>query len=218
MSSTTLKGVLEVPYRIDNPNNPKGGRQMVCLTHGEIENAIRICHSMKSSAQYLGVSYNIFKREALKHNLWNPTPVGGKGKKRVTMSGRLSSEFLFKILRGEHPNNYHDSLVLARAITEKFILPECSNCGNNYEHIKPPNQPPLVLDYLDRNTKNGSQDNLRALCLSCVYELRQSKQGWYRHRDVPIHRALRELPDKIEVKEDDFEYIPFEEFQKSLEN
>jgi hypothetical protein len=78
-----------------------------------------------------------------------------------------------------------------------------------------------VLDFLDGNNKNGKVDNLRILCLNCVYELRHYKhKAWYRHRDVPIVEIIEdELEPQIPqdpVAIEEVEYIPFEEFQKTL--
>ena len=93
----------------------------------------------------------------------------------------------------------------------------------DFKHFLPPTIPPLVLDFLDRNNKNGKVDNLRVLCLNCVYELRHYKhKAWYRHRDVPIVEIIDDqLEPQITIPEpavEEVEFIPFEEFQKSLDN
>ena len=80
-----------------------------------------------------------------------------------------------------------------------------------------------MLDFLDGDNKNGSQDNLRALCLNCVYELKHnSDKAWYRHRDKPIVEILdtTEPPETSVIQQEQpaLEYIPFEDFQKTLEN
>ena len=76
--------------------------------------------------------------------------------------------------------------------------------------------------------------------MNCVYQLQTTIRGWYRHRDVPLSQAINnQLPldisvepqetaekesvpqvelEPIEDKQPELEYIPFEEFQKSLEN
>ena len=104
--------------------------------------------------------------------------------------------------------------------------------------------PPLILDFLDRNTQNTKIDNLRALCLNCLYTLSESKKGWYRHRESPLGYALdnatpistkdmnnvvRKTKDTASIASDnsqdapiavpddtEVEYMPFEEFQKLL--
>ena len=83
-------------------------------------------------------------------------------------------------------------------------------------------EPPLILDFLDRNTQNTYLENLRVLCFNCVYILAHKNRGWYRHRDTAIGQALemadtKLVKEKREIpKDDDLTYIPFEEFQKML--
>jgi hypothetical protein len=110
-----------------------------------------------------------------------------------------------------------------------------------------------VIDFLDKDHNNTKLDNLRVLCLNCIYTLASTQKGWYRHRDVPLVIAIDELLQKditIQTSIDEFEniepisttsetdilvppapassntliespeleYIPFEEFQKTLDN
>ena len=82
-----------------------------------------------------------------------------------------------------------------------------------------------MLDFLDKNPQNTQIHNLRALCFNCVYSLYYTMKGWYRHRDTAIHQALDEADPKIPEKQeettdetDKLSYMPFEEFQKSLNN
>ena len=82
-----------------------------------------------------------------------------------------------------------------------------------------------MLDFLDKNPQNTTIHNLRVLCFNCVYSLYYTLKGWYRHRDTAIHQALDEAepntPKDTEdtaPKDDNLSYIPFEEFQKSLNN
>ena len=72
---------------------------------------------------------------------------------------------------------------------------------------------------------NTKLENLRVLCFNCVYELAPLKNGWYRHRDTAIGQALDDAtPGAVDTevqaipKDDKLSYIPFEEFQKSLNN
>ena len=215
----------ETKIRIQ-PN--KGGAKAINLNRGEIENAISIAGTMKQAALYLNVSYNTFRRECMKYdNLWNPQPAGGKGKKRVTKH-YINQSLLYKILRGENINSWRETVLLKRALLEKYLTAECDNCSCNYEHIEKSELMPLVIDFLDGDKENGKQDNLRILCLNCVYELKHSKKGWYKHRDYPINITIRELENEdnlglstptasIEEELPDLSFTPFENFQKTLE-
>ena len=124
-------------------------------------------------------------------------------------------------MEGKNPNPFREDTLLTKAIREGYIACKCSNCSADFSHIDSADrQPPLILDFLDRNPMNTKVENLRALCFNCIYELAPTKKGWYRHRETPIGRALDEaVPgfDEQEVqKTDELTYIPFEEFQKIL--
>ena len=200
-------------YQLE-PN--KGGRTRINLSRGKVEHAISITNSMRQAAIYLNLSYNIFKREAKKHSLWAP---GKTTDVKKVHSGALSSAMLVKILRGEQMMNYRETLLLKKAFHEAYLEKKCSNCDADFTHILEPETPPLVLDFLDRDSRNGKQENLRVLCLNCVYELRAKHRGWYRHREIPINRVIDDqLPPKIEIKDESLEFIPFENFQKTLNN
>ena len=108
----------ETKIRIQ-PN--KGGAKAINLNRGEIENAISIAGTMKQAALYLNVSYNTFRRECMKYdNLWNPQPAGGKGKKRVTKH-YINQSLLYKILRGENINSWRETVLMKRALLEKYL-------------------------------------------------------------------------------------------------
>ena len=57
--------------------------------------------------------------------------------------------------------------------------------------------------------------------MNCVYELRHYEdKAWYRHRKVPIVDIIdNQLEPQITLPKsvEEVEYIPFEEFQNSLE-
>ena len=104
----------------------------------------------------------------------------------------------------------------------RFIQRDMDVTGLGFQRGETPfeEDPPLILDFLDKNPQNTELSNLRALCFNCVYELAPLKNGWYRHRETPIGRALDEAEPgepPIEIPKDDkLSYIPFEEFQKML--
>ena len=106
---------------------------------------------------------------------------------------------------------------------------------------------PLVLDFLDKNHNNTKLENLRVLCINCLYGLQRTQKGWYRHREIPLNDVIdNRLPRDIKVEDkstvpqdipttppveitqedavpiqdnqESVDFIPFEEFQKTLEN
>ena len=102
-------------------------------------------------------------------------------------------------------------------------------------------------EHLDKNHNNTKLENLRVLCLNCVYTLQTTQKGWYRHREIPLNDTIdNKLPRDIKVEkesevphdipttppveitednavpiqdnQESVDFIPFEEFQKTLEN
>src|SRR5210317_345588 len=200
----------------------KSGRPSkgMTLTKHNIELAIKSTQSMGQAYRYMGVSRNTFKKYAKLHNLWEPT----KNLKGIRRTGNVGSQLrhdIKEILEGRNPNPYREYTLLTKAIHEGYIACKCGNCGADFTHINN-REPPLILDFLDRNPMNTKVDNLRALCFNCVYELAPLKNGWYRHRNTPIGKALDEanpdIPAREVPKDDDLSYIPFEDFQKTLNN
>jgi len=192
------------------------------LSKHNIELAIKSTQSMGQAALYMGVAKNTFKKYAKLHGLWKPI-TNFKGIRKTGNVGSQLKHDLKSILEGKNPNPYREDTLLTKGIREGYIACRCGNCGADFQHIDTANrQPPLILDFLDRNTQNTNIDNLRALCFNCVYELAPLKNGWYRHRTTPIGQALDEAtpgePPQEIPKDDNLSYMPFEEFQKTLEN
>ena len=193
------------------------GRPSINLKKREIEHSIGLTQSMREAAMYCKVSYNTFKKFAKQYELWSPSHKTGR------TGPRIKNKFIHSVLRGDMISNYRETALLKKAIEEGYLEQSCSNCNANFTHFLPPTIPPLVLDFLDGNNKNGKVDNLRVLCLNCIYELRHYKhKAWYRHRDNPIVEIIDdELEPQIPqdpVAIEEVEFIPFEEFQKSLDN
>jgi len=192
------------------------GRPSINLKKREIFHAIGVTQSMREAAMYCKVSYNTFKKFAKLYDLWSPS------NKRGRTGPRIKNKFIHNVLRGEMISNYRETTLLKKAIDEGYLKQCCSNCEADFTHFLPPTIPPLVLDFLDQDNKNGKVDNLRVLCLNCVYELRHYKhKAWYRHRDNPIVEIIDdELEPSIPqnpIEKPALEFIPFEDFQKSLE-
>jgi hypothetical protein len=188
--------------------------------------AIKSTQSMGQARQYLGVSRNTFKKYAKQYNLWAPVS-SSKGIRRSNI-GAFKQD-LKMILEGKNPNPYREDTLLQKGIKEGYLDCSCNNCAQDFKHIIN-KQPPLILDFLDKNPQNTKLDNLRVLCFNCIYTLSYTDKGWYRHRDTAIGFAL----DKMDIvtgslhqntpnedpraipKDEEIEYLPFEEFQKLL--
>ena len=193
------------------------------MTYEVINTAIQSTQSMSQAAIYAGVSLNTFKKYAKQHGLWAPLP-SSKGIVR-SVNSQFTKD-IKSILEGKSPNPYREQTLLSKAIKEGYIACKCSNCSQDFTDYQMRKDPPLILDFLDKNPQNTKIENLRALCFNCVYSLYYTLKGWYRHRDTAIRQAVDaaepQMPDESEVIEDsqsdNMTYIPFEEFQKSLKN
>ena len=207
----------------DNYMKNLGGRpQARQMTHDNIKAAIASTQSMSQAAIYLGVSYNTFTKYAKQYGLFKPL-TSSKGIRR-SHNGQFTHD-IGKILEGKTPNPFRDQTLLSKAIKEGYIAPCCSNCNHDFSEYNLRKDPPLMLDFLDKNPQNTQIHNLRALCFNCVYSLYYTMKGWYRHRDTAIHQALDEADPKIPKNQeqntddtDNLSYMPFEEFQKTLKN
>ena len=225
----------------------KRGRPAKQYTFNQINHAIQSTQSMRMASEYLNISYDTFKKWAKIHKLWNPLPSPKGIKKRNSV--KLSPHALSKILSGENPSPYRETVLLKKVFQEGYLEQKCSNCGYDCSYVTD-GMWPLVLDFLDLNHKNTKIENLRVLCINCLYGLQKTQKGWYRHREIPLNDVVdNKLPRKIKQEEsqvnpnpygdDDYavpveitqedavpiqdnqesvDFIPFEEFQKSLEN
>ena len=210
-----------------------GGRpQAKQMTKQNINAAIQSTQSMSQAAIYLGVSYNTFTKYAKQYDLFKPLK-SSKGI-RKSHNGQFTHD-IAKILEGKNPNPYREQTLLSKAIREGYIAPCCSNCNQDFSQYDMRKDPPLMLDFFDKNPQNTQIHNLRALCFNCVYSLYYTLKGWYRHRDTAIRQAVEEANPEIpksqtdipnttpedpqnDSKPDNLSYVPFEEFQKILEN
>ena len=218
----------------------KGGRPTARqMTKTNIQAAIQSTKSMSQAAIYLGVSYNTFTKYAKQYDLFKPLS-SSKGIVRSVNS--VFTHDIKAILEGKNPNPFREQTLLSRAIREGYMDCKCSNCNQDYSTYTLRKDPPLILDFLDKNPQNTKIENLRALCFNCVYSLYYTLKGWYRHRDTAIRQAIEiaeptvptvsePLPNSPTVVQntddavtnntqnsDTLTYIPFEEFQKNLNN
>tara|TARA_R100001591_G_scaffold90169_1_gene96125 strand:+ start:285 stop:896 length:612 start_codon:yes stop_codon:yes gene_type:complete len=196
---------------------PTKARQM---TYDTINAAIQSTQSMSQAAVYCGVSLNTFKKYAKQHGLWAPLP-SSKGIVR-SVNSQFTKD-IKSILEGKTPNPYREQTLLSKAIKEGYIRCECSNCSQDFSKYEMRKDPPLILDFLDKNPQNTKIENLRALCFNCVYSLYYTLKGWYRHRDTAIRQAvdaaepnIPQQSEEITDETDNLSYIPFEDFQKTL--
>jgi len=199
------------------------------LNPKNIESAIKSTQSMNQAAVYLGVSRNTFRKYAKLYGLYKPQ-TNLKGIKRLGNLQNLAKYDVKDILEGNSPSPYRDRKLLEKGLHEGYFECKCDNCSATFTDEK---DPPLMLDYLDKDTLNTTQDNLRILCFNCMFTLRTTGRGYYTHRNSPINWAIENARPTIPTEKpqittpeepetasntDNLSYIPFEEFQKTLNN
>ena len=136
------------------------------IPKGKIEMAINATLSIRAAAQYLGVSYNTFKKYAKKYELFeqnkNQSGVG------VTTKGNTGWGIKIQdIFDGKNPNYPHWKLQ-ERMIRDGYLKQECSNCG--YSECRDKDlRGPFLICFFDGDGGNHSLDNLHLLCYNCFF-------------------------------------------------
>ena len=136
------------------------------IPKSRIEWAIRSTMSIRAAAQYLGVSYNTFKKYAKMYDLFeqnkNQSGVGITTKGNTGWGVKIQDLF-----DGKHPNYPHWKLQ-ERIVRDGYLKQECSNCGYNEENMAT-GKTCLGVDFKDGDSKNWLLDNIRLLCANCYY-------------------------------------------------
>jgi hypothetical protein len=142
------------------------------LLQSQIEAAMKVTRSNKAAAEYLRVSFNMYKRyaKAYKNEFGvslfdtHKNQAGiGVAKNRVADSRHKVDE----IILGKHPN-YPAHKLFKRLLQSGYIEEKCKSCGF---HQKRPTdlKTPLVLNHVDGNKTNHKFDNLEVLCYNCYF-------------------------------------------------
>lgn len=154
---------------IVNPQTPKrsAGRATLPLLKSQIEEAQRNTNSNMSAARWLGVSYIRYKKYAKLYGLFdkhlNQEGFGvDKGFSKNPQNTPLSA-----VLANKHPN-YSPAKLKNRLIARKKLEEKCYLCGFDEKRITD-KKCPLMLNFVDGDTKNYSLTNLNLLCYNCMF-------------------------------------------------
>lgn len=160
----------------------------------QIENAMRVTRSNRAAAEYLRVSYTLYKRFA---KLYKTKDGISLFDAHVNQSGRgISKTHVSKkrfqlddILLGQYPQ-YPREKLLRRMVINGYIEEKCNHCG--YCQKRPTDlKTPLILNHLNGNQSDHRRENLEVLCYNCYFVL----VGDLVRRDLKTHAYDR--PEEI---------------------
>ena len=136
------------------------------IPKSRIEWAIKSTLSIRAAAQYLGVSYNTFKKYAKMYDLFeqnkNQAGVGVTNKGNTGWGVKIQDLF-----DGKSPNYPHWKLQ-ERVVRDGYLKQECSNCGYD-DYREKDMRGPYLICFLAGIPKNHELDNLHLLCYNCFF-------------------------------------------------
>jgi hypothetical protein len=161
------------------------------LMQSQIENAMRVTRSNRSAAEYLRVSYNLYKKFASYYKnsegvtLFNAHKnQQGSGIPKTHAADKRRFK-LDDILLGKHPQ-YPREKLLKRLIVNGNKEEKCNSCG--YCTKRPTDfRSPIVLHHVNGNKTDHRLDNLELLCFNCYF----TQVGNLSSRDLKITSAER---------------------------
>ena len=162
-----------------------------------IEWAIRSTLSIRSAAQYLGVSYNTFKKYAKMYDLFDQNKnQAGKG---VTTKGNTGWGVKIQdLFDNKHPNYPHYKLQ-ERIVRNGYLKQECSNCGYD-DYRERDMRGPYLINFLDGDPQNHNLDNLHLLCYNCFFIVKPTGRMITTPQNVTLLR--KKLEEVWEEKEE----------------
>lgn len=164
------------------------------LLQSQIENAMKLTRSNRAAAEYLRVSYNLYKKYAkLYKNSQGVTLFdahlnqSGYGISKTHVSKKRFK--LDEVLLGKHPQ-YPREKLLRRMVISGYIEEKCNHCG--YCQKRPTDlKTPLILHHLNGNETDHRRENLEILCYNCYFVL----VGDINRKDLRTHAYDR--PEEI---------------------
>ena len=144
------------------------GRPRRMLLEREILAAQSISKTEAEVARKLGVSQMTYYKYASMYGLYGKVKnAAGRGIKKPIKNEDSGQYPLNQILEGKFPN-YSTSRLKTRLLRCHRIEQKCNKCGFDEKRIAD-QQSPLVLNYIDGDSKNKLRDNLELLCYNCYF-------------------------------------------------
>jgi hypothetical protein len=168
------------------------------LLQSQIENAMKVTRSNRAAAEYLRVSYNLYKRFAKLYKNEEGVPLfeahknqSGYGISKTHVSQRRF--LLDDILLGKYPQ-YPREKLLRRMIISGYIEEKCNHCG--FSQKRPTDlKTPLILHPINGDNRDYRRENLEVLCYNCYFVL----VGDINKRDLKTHAYDR--PEEIPLSQ-----------------
>ena len=178
----------------ENKSKKKNPFRSKPIPKSRIEWAIRSTLSIRAAAQYLGVSYNTFKKYAIMYELFEQNKnQSGKG---ITTKGNSGWGVKIQdLFDGKHPNYPHWKLQ-ERVVRDGYLKQECNNCGYD-DYREKDMRGPYLINFLDGNPSNYELDNLYLLCYNCFFIVKPTGRMLTTPKNVTLLRKkLEEVWDE----------------------
>lgn len=144
------------------------GRPKRMLLESEILAAQSISKTEAEAARKLGVSFMTYRKYAKMYGLYGRVSnAAGKGISKPIKNEDSGKYPLNQILENKFPK-YSTTRLKARLIRSNRIEQKCNKCNFNERRISD-SIVPLLLNYIDANTKNKKRENLELLCYNCYF-------------------------------------------------
>lgn len=151
---------------------PKRKARTTILLQSQIEQAMKVTRSNRAAAEYLRVSYPLYRRFAKQYrNAEGKTLFeahynqSGTGMNKVSASQKRSK--LDDILLGKHPH-YSREKLLRRLIVNNYFPEQCCSCG--FSQRRPTDlRTPLVLNNINGVRTDYRLENIEILCYNCYF-------------------------------------------------
>jgi hypothetical protein len=142
------------------------------LLQSQIEQAMKVTRSNKAAAEYLRVSYPLYRRFAKMYVNAEGISLfelhynqSGFGMNKVSASQKRSA--LDDILLGKHPH-YSREKLLRRLLVNNYFPEQCCNCG--FSQRRPTDlRTPLLLNNINGIRNDFRLENLEILCYNCYF-------------------------------------------------
>lgn len=143
----------------------KNGRGYRPLMKHEILEAKNNSKNEMMAARYLRVSFVTYKKYAKMYDLWSPNQNCKSFRNEYdSESGKYP---LSEILKGNHPD-YPIFRLKEKLIRSGLKEYKCEMCGFKEKRITD-GKAPLILNFMDGNSRNHSLENLKLFCYNCTF-------------------------------------------------